>query len=98
METTQINIRVPDDVLERIDAQAGREGLTRTALLLRPWVGGEGAVVTPPVPGPKRAEAGRAAPGSRTVVTRAERAAPATAAKGRVLIGFDAVTGKEIYR
>lgn len=38
MPTTMVKMRVPDDVLERIDAEAERRGITRTALLLDGWL------------------------------------------------------------
>lgn len=39
MEMKPISVKVPVGVLERIDAEAKALGLTRTALLLRPWEG-----------------------------------------------------------
>ncbi len=37
MESRTVNTRVPAEVLDRIDAEAKRRGLTRTALLLSAW-------------------------------------------------------------
>jgi hypothetical protein len=34
---TLITLKVSPDRLDRIDAEANRLGITRTALLLRPW-------------------------------------------------------------
>lgn len=47
-----INLRVPDEVLVAIDEEAGREGLTRTALLLRPWFERSSELVAPKPRGP----------------------------------------------
>jgi hypothetical protein len=33
-----VKMRVPDDALERIDNEASRRGITRTALLLEGWL------------------------------------------------------------
>jgi hypothetical protein len=35
--STMVKMRVPDDVLGRIDAEAERRGVTRTTLLLESW-------------------------------------------------------------
>lgn len=46
--TTMIKMRCPNDVLERIDAEAERRGITRTALLLGGWL-----APTIPAPAPR---------------------------------------------
>lgn len=61
-----INLRVPDEVLERIDREAEVEGLTRTGLLLRPFVGEDGGGAAPKKSAPKAQV--QAAPKSRGAV------------------------------
>ena len=92
MELKLISLKVPVEVLARIDAQAEVEGLSRTGLLLRPWLGGgepEGVE-----PNPKPGPGGR----SRTEVVSPKRTrANVGVIERRRIRGYDARTKEPIY-
>lgn len=60
MDLKMISLKVPAEMLVRIDREAEREGLSRTGLLLRPW--GDA---------PKTRTAARSQEGKREVAARA---------------------------
>ena len=81
---TTINLRVPDDILERINAEADLLGVTRTALLLRPFLTGAEVVAGgEPSPPPAQVEA--------------KSVKPAPVNRGRI-IGYHPITNEPLYR
>lgn len=86
-----VSLRIPDEVLKRIDAEADRDGLTRTGLLLRPWLrdDGGGLVEPKPRPIPKR---------GTTVVVPSKRKRVDVDASPLRFRGIDALTGEEIWK
>ena len=80
-----ISVRIPESVLGRIDAAAKRDGVTRTAVLLRPWGGDDEPEPVEPAP--------KGGPRSRTTVVASKRARVET----RRIRGYDALTKEPIY-
>jgi hypothetical protein len=77
-----VNLKVPVGVLAVIDRQAAREGLTRTALLLKPWLDEDGQPLEPPRREPPKPMA--PFPEPRPGSSRVEIARSALKAKGEL--------------
>jgi hypothetical protein len=92
-----VSLKVPVGVLAVIDRQAARDGLTRTALLLKPWLDEDGQPLEAPRREPPSPEVAAAAkrvsypPKPLSAEHRIETAKAALKAKGET-----AATGSEL--